>query len=750
MTGQWPTAAPDTFEGVTPIKKNLMILTANPTVTMIGDWKAQIDFTTIIPTKAVIYFGQYDEVDAVLPLPRFILFAENMEETTEHSIKLDLSKLKVEKRDINKMADVDGGVIVYRIEVYSPGGRKAENPGARVYDQRFEFYGDKLVPTVVEGPFVDQITDTSAIISWDTDQPVNGTVKVKGKGNIDATTKNTTHFEVALTGLKPGTTYDYSVQLTGGSKTTNTREYYFKTPLTNATKFTFAVMGDSREGLGGGEYQYNGVNGYVQETLATAAFNKNAEFILHTGDMINGYGDDPIGYEMQLEAFKDSVEDVGHYIPIYEMIGNHEVVVNAYDSEDKTNLAYGFLMVDQEGENSGEYIFTQEFVNPDNGPDPDNAAANVPEGKSLPPYKESVYHFDYGNSRFVVMNNNYWYNSYPEKFGGGLEGFVMDDQTEWLIDIFNQTKADDSIEHVFLFAQEPMFPNGGQSKNSMWYQGGAAEDNGGWDRTHVIERRDEIWKAFVGTGKAVAANFGDEHNYSRTLITNGWPEGEKEDYEYPVWQMISGGAGAPYAADYKKELPWSDNVVKTSVQYSYTLFQIDGSRVKYEVYNIKGHLIDSAELTMDSSLVTSSSPTIYEDSIVSDATSENNAGEPLESETFFESSIVSANAEIVAGEEIETQFAIIPASEDIGEKVEIHLVVNSGDNYYMLDGDEWVTWDRDFSKLQAFGVIDELPEVLDVSFSFALNSGEYGFFIGYRKEDRTIVYNQEPLSISVQ
>ena len=55
MTGQWPTAAPDTFEGVTPMAKKLGLLVERvPKVTMVGDWKAQIDFTTVIPTIAAV------------------------------------------------------------------------------------------------------------------------------------------------------------------------------------------------------------------------------------------------------------------------------------------------------------------------------------------------------------------------------------------------------------------------------------------------------------------------------------------------------------------------------------------------------------------------------------------------------------------------------------------------------------------------------------------------------------------------
>jgi hypothetical protein len=748
LTGQWPSAAPDTFEGVTPFEKTNMLLVGDPKVTMVESWKAQIDFTTAVPTPAVIvYYGQYDEAVALLPLPRFREFGtENFDgNRTEHSVTLDLSKLKKTSRDINGMAEKNGGVVAYRIEIFNSGNRLFDFPAVRLYDQRFEFYNGQLVPTVIEGPFVDQITETSAIISWDTDQPVDGTVKVEGEGNFEATTKNATHFEVSLTGLKPGTTHPYLIQITDGSHTTETRQFFFSTPAENTTQFTFAVLGDSREGYGGGEYQYNGTNAQVMGALATNIFNQNAEFILHTGDMVNGYTDSAIDFEMQLESYKDSVENVGHYLPIYEMIGNHEVVVTAYNTgeDDKSHLAYGFLMADKEGDESGEVIFAQEFVNPANGPEPDNVSANVPEGKSLPPYLESVYHFDYGNSRFVVMNNNYWYNSYPEKFGGNLEGFVLDDQTKWLIDIFNQTKEDDAIEHVFLFAQEPMFPNGGQSTNAMWYNGGDADLNGGWDRTHVVERRDEIWKAFVDTGKAGAANFGDEHNYSRTLITK---DRNGEDFAYPVWQMISGGAGAPYSADYKDDLPWSANVVKTSTQYGYTLFHVDGSRIKYESYNIHGHLLDSAELTMGSSLLTSSSPTVNEGATVSEATGRDNAGEPLESEAIFESSIISANAEKMTSEEIETQFTIIPASEDVGKKVELVLVVKFDDNYYMLDENEWVTWNfDDWSGLQAFEGLDELPEVLDVSFTFALAVGEYKFYIGYRLENGSIIYNEEPL-----
>ncbi len=133
QTGQWPTAAPDTFDGVTPMAKNLTLLVERvPKVTMVGDWKAQIDFTTAIPTTAaVIYYGQYDEVDALLPLPRFSkVVRETLEgKSTDHSVILDFSGLKKEKADINGLAAKNGGVIAYRIELHSLGERDYDDSG---------------------------------------------------------------------------------------------------------------------------------------------------------------------------------------------------------------------------------------------------------------------------------------------------------------------------------------------------------------------------------------------------------------------------------------------------------------------------------------------------------------------------------------------------------------------------------------------------------------------------------------------
>ena len=494
------------------------------------------------------------------------------EASTLHSITINIRQLMGEHLDITGLEERGGGLIAYRIEIYNP-----VEATTYLYNRRFEFYGMKTFPTVIEGPFVDLITETSATFSWDTDRPAYGTVYVDNRPYRSPEDSLTAHFELSVTDLQPGHTYHYRVEVTDGTDTTVTREYRFHTPEHNSTSFRFAVMGDSRAGFGGGEVAFGGTNYQVMSRLSMDAFHRRAEFIIHTGDMINGHTTSVLDFEMQLEAYKDAIEPVGHYIPIYEVIGNHEVVMDLYDDDNRG------IKFDKCGDVSSEAIFAREFVNPINAP--------VSQIAGAPTYNETVYTFDYGNCRFIVMNNTYWYATNPEQYGGNLEGYVLDDQMEWLNRRFAEAEMDPSIEHIFLYSHEPMFPNGGHLHDAMWYNGGDPDRNSGWDRHYIIERRNEIWEAFVRTGKAVAAIFGHEHHYCRTLITSAI----HPSFTNPVWQIVSGGAGGPYYAR-SSDVPWAEYTEAFSTQSHYTLFAIEGGRVTLEVYSLTGELIDEAML----------------------------------------------------------------------------------------------------------------------------------------------------------
>jgi hypothetical protein len=276
-------------------------------------------------------------------------------------------------------------------------------------------------------------------------------------------------------------------------------------------------------------------------------------------------------------------------------MGNHEALMNLY-VDPTTNCK---VEMDKEGGESAEVIFAHEFVNPVNSyPDP--------EGPKAPTYRENVYYFDYGNSRIVSFNTNYWWCSYPEDFGGNLEGYVMDNQLQWIKDILDDAKNNLSIKHVFMFAHEPAFPNGGHIQDAQWYSGGIAGKGLNYDfegkpldRSYVSERRDELWRVISRCGKVRAVLFGDEHNYQRVLIDGQTPvhlDGSiNPDFIHPVWQIVNGCAGAPFYAQ-EKGVPWTGNVKAFSLQEAICIFSVEGGKVSLTVYSRTGQIIDKCDL----------------------------------------------------------------------------------------------------------------------------------------------------------
>ncbi|MCC6159689.1 MAG: metallophosphoesterase [Deltaproteobacteria bacterium] len=559
-------------ENAKPVDETQLVLVAEPEVEVDG-LKANIRFRTAAPAPAAtVYFGTF-EPDQQWTIPRYRRAAKEIRADmgTEHVVELKLGSLMAPEVDLVGAAKAGGAVVPYRIEVYD-----AKSARTVFFDRVFAFQDGKRAPTIAEGPFVDLVDASSAVISWETDLPTRGEVIAAGKRFSAPGTS--THFEIPITGLKSGAQTPYRVRIESGDFAFESREFAFKTDDPSSGELVFASFGDSREGVGGGESQFGGTNYRTLARFFTAAAESGAEFIIHSGDLVNGYTTSSTDFAMQLAAFKRASGIVGHSVPVYEAMGNHEIVMDSFDVD-----GVGVVSFDKTGEDSSEAAFARAFVNPRNGPKADAPGA--------PTYDENVYTFDRGRCRFVVFNNNYWWSSHAETYGGNLEGYVMDDQFAWMVRVFNEAKNDSRIDHVFLVAQEAMYPNGGHVADAMWYHGGDPAKNDGVDRRYVVARRDEIWRAFVGTGKAAAAIFGDEHNYNRTWI------GDELDPSYGggAWQIISGGAGAPYYAR-ETNVPWAKFVKTFSARENWALFRVKGSRVEIEVRSFAGELIDRAVL----------------------------------------------------------------------------------------------------------------------------------------------------------
>ncbi|MCB2155120.1 metallophosphoesterase [bacterium] len=569
-----------------------------PSVKIVEPGRFEVTFETEEPTPPAVLSGGANTLDEELDYPRFHYFCGGREDgevtdlRTEHSITADFSSIK--RRLPNTPYEPR---VTYRVEVYIPSFRATRFFEGRVYFNP-ETLGDAT--NVTFGPTVEQVTPNTAVIAWETDREVPGEVRV-----VPITLSNGVYYETGqwmtfrsngvgirhetkIEGMNPGAMYRYQV-VTGD---TTVRPYEFSTP--GDWPIRFAAMVDSREGNGSGMNNFGGVNGASLYSLGTDLYFRGTDFVVFAGDLINGYTTSPDDYRNQLNAFRWIMGPVHARIPIYEGMGNHEALLTRFDDGSRWGVT-----VDRLGEENSETVFADAFVNPTNGP--------KDEGEGSPSYDETVYYFDYGPVRVFMLNNNYWFSSDPYKIGGNLEGYILPNQVEWLREEVAKANDDDSVEYIFFAAQEPPFPNGGHTRDAMWYRSGDTNRDGKVDDKDIpiVKNRNTIWEIVSSSPKSVAFITGDEHAYSRLIVTNETDigsrttlDGTELEMKYPVWQITSGGAGAPWY-DKELDLPWSPNLKTHSTQPHYAFFTLDRENVTVEAYSQTGQRIDHAMLRKD-------------------------------------------------------------------------------------------------------------------------------------------------------
>ena len=468
----------------------------------------------------------------------------------------------------------------------------------------------ELSTTITEGPFVNLVRsddgdreETSVTISWKTLQPTGGKVLVRGVDEYTHRAGDLRDHQIRVDGLRHDTRYRYYVQ----SGATRSHEYTFRTaPEKGQGPVTLAYTGDSREGVGGGERTFMGVNRYILPRLASDAYRRGADLFLFGGDLVNGYTTDVGDFRTQLRAWKQAMEGFAHSRPVYPAQGNHESLLNAYKGEDAQ-----WVMMDKfPYHQSAEALFAEEFVLPKNGP--------TTEDIRRPSYKEEVYSFQYGPVKVIAFNNNYWFtsNELVDDYGGAPGGDIMADQLRWIAHQIREGDQDPTVEAMLLFAQEPVFPNGGHVGDAMWHGGNnnvrAYSNHGGQlfpAKDGIIEVRNKLWRAVSRSKKVAAVLTSDEHGYHRTLIDKQTPVGTMEDdtdgdgklenvspnrsFVFPAWQITSGGGGAPYYA--QEQAPWSEDVAIYSSQFNYVLFRYQQGRMQLDVFNHNGQRIDHVD-----------------------------------------------------------------------------------------------------------------------------------------------------------
>ncbi len=470
----------------------------------------------------------------------------------------------------------DTGQVVVRVDL------RLRRPGADrpigVYDTFAWFErtdkGFVKVPGIVEGPLVHRLTSdhpTMAVISLVTDAPCRPTVFLEGLRTFRAALRHRRH-EILLRGLEPGKQYAYRVQV--GNRLSDT--FTFRAaPEAGQGEVTLAYCGDSREGVGGGMLNHMGINHRTIQRHMAFAYDRGADLFVMGGDLINGYTTVPEDFAAQLHAWKQATAGFWNHRPVFVAMGNHEALLRAYDDGTQGGKPVRIDRWPYAGE-SAEGVFAEQFVNPRNAP--------KPADPRRPSYAENVYSFQYGPILMIAFNNNYWYSSHPDKVGGSPEGYVLDDQMDWIENQLERASENQTVRYVFLCAQDPVIPCGGHVKDAMWYQGDnnvrAYTYRDGQLTPHeqgIIEVRNRLVRAIAKCPKVAAVFGSDEHAYSRIWIDKHVPLGDPArddrdgdgvidwdgdepasplpDLAHGTWYITSGGGGAPFYAE--EPTPWN-------------------------------------------------------------------------------------------------------------------------------------------------------------------------------------------------
>ncbi len=530
--------------------------------------------------KGLLYFGLIDHDDSRHATPVWFHTAAPIE---RGQADIDILGRLSGRYDMTGWAAAGHGSLGYRV---------VTNEGRMIYQGRVEFRGTgpfTVGVTLQEGPTINALAEDGATVWIRTDQPVIASVDVDGRSFSDSSP--TRRHEIRVSGLLPGTEYDYTLRI--GDLT---RSYSFRTSPAAGSRqpFTFAYASDSRAGSGGGERNMYGANFYIMRRIMALASLKNVAFMQFTGDLISGYLSDRQEMDLQYANWKRAVDPFWRSIPVYTAMGNHESFNRAFGN------GRGRISVDRfpYATESGERVFADHFVNPRNGPTSEDGAVYDPDPSAVdfPPYEENVYYTTYDNVAVVVLNSDYWYTPTTAAIpvvGGGLHGYVMDQQLEWFTRTMEALEANPDIDHVFVTLHTPFFPNGGHVGDDMWYRGnngmrpwvaGKPLDKG------IIDRRDQLLDVMVNQStKALAVLTGDEHNYNLLTLdpdTEAYPDpwyGPRLSRSRTIYQVNNGAAGAPYYA--QEETPWTPFVSGFTTQNALVFFHVDGDVVEMEVVN---------------------------------------------------------------------------------------------------------------------------------------------------------------------
>lgn len=523
-----------------------------------------------------VFYGLYPNEESKIQLP---VFFKKQVEFNNNQALINIRENLSGKYDLANWQENKKGKLAYKIVT-------SENEIIYYNSVNFELKKDTFIvlPTITIGPFISNLSTSSATIWFETNRKTDATLVIDNK-TYKISNKSRHEFNVEK--LNSNKVYKYKINIGSEILSSNLKT----APKSNEVdEFTFAFASDSRAGIPLGESDAYGHNALIMKKISALISNSNAEFFQFTGDMINGYSSNKGKMELEYKNWLKTVSPFFKSKAINIGMGNHESFVLSDAPMSVNNFPFET--------NSSEALFNSMVANPKNGPESEDGSKYDPDDSSVdfPPYSENVYSYKYGNSAFLVLNSNYLYTPDEElvkEIGGNIHGYIMDNQLKWIENKITVFEKDSSIKHIFATIHTPAFPVGGHANNDMWYFGNNEYRpyiNGEAAEFGIIERRDQLLDILVNkSNKFRLLLTGDEHNYSRLHINNKsniYPENydkEKIKFKREFIQIVNGAAGAPYYA--MEDLPWKNDVRKFSPQFAVVFISVKGEEIYIKVKN---------------------------------------------------------------------------------------------------------------------------------------------------------------------
>ncbi len=497
--------------------------------------------------------------------------------------------------DFFKLKEKGRGIVGFRV---------IDAEGRIIYEGRVAFDGKgpyRVLPTIVEGPFVNELSPTGCVVSFETQVPIATTITVDGKKFHDAGAG--THHEIAVDGLRPATSYDYTIAY---GEREDRRHFKTAPKAGNRQPFTFAFASANRATTGGGERDFGGTNYSSTRAVMAAAVLNHAVFLQASGDITNGGNTSEGGHLIEYANWKRALDPFWCSLPVYVGFGDHEDNMTSFAVDTVTKKSPKMDRFPYATE-SGEAIFAKAFVHPRNGPDSEDGSSYDPDPArtDFPTYQENVYSYTYDNVAMIVLNTEYWKGEDP-KISGCPEGYIMDRQWAWLQKVVRQFEDDPAIDHIFVNLHSAVFPNGDHANGAMWYDGNntaRAKVKGVPVSVGILERRDQILDLCVNRSrKFLAFLSGDEHNFAFLEVTPEvplYPEGytgARVKISRPFFHINNGGGGsAPYAM---LSTPWNAHWKFFTEPPTVALIEVSGPDVRLTAFSAEtfGRICEKVKL----------------------------------------------------------------------------------------------------------------------------------------------------------